>query len=352
MAETQPSPSPLGADELFKKYRVCNPEQLADRCAQAYQLQPLIGGLLPQQALTLLVGDSGLGKSPLLYQAALCVAGGVPFLGMPVEQGRVLYVDAENGTGQVLDLQTRLARHLGLPKIPSDMWVHNLNDCLPTMRDFDDPLFQPMLKDMRPKLMVLDPIYALFKNFENDTQATTDAYQKLRKIMQQIGCSVIGVHHVRKTNPEHAGDLEAKGCHGWFQEARGARAIVNGSDVRLGVDQSHKHAPALVLRGFSRVTGDTPIIYLTRDIDPVDGEPVGYSRIAGVQLLSLEDQEAYAKLPDQFRFTDAVNAYGKQDQAATDFLKRCQNAGALEKLPVRAGYRKLATDADRQTKAA
>ena len=71
------------------------------RCKELGSGKHLIEGLLPERAIGLIVGDSGLGKSPLLYQAALCIAAGVPFLGHEVHQGKVLVCDFENGIAQV-----------------------------------------------------------------------------------------------------------------------------------------------------------------------------------------------------------------------------------------------------------
>ncbi len=34
----------------------------------------VVKGLLPARSISILLGDSGLGKSPLMYQAAVCVA--------------------------------------------------------------------------------------------------------------------------------------------------------------------------------------------------------------------------------------------------------------------------------------
>src|ERR1035438_3878316 len=56
----------------------------------------LVEGLIPQRSVNLLVGDSGIGKSPMAYQIALAVAGGVPFLSLPVRTGKVVVADYEN----------------------------------------------------------------------------------------------------------------------------------------------------------------------------------------------------------------------------------------------------------------
>src|SRR5271156_3704646 len=52
--------------------------------------------LIPDGAITLLCGDSGVGKSTLALALAGAVAHGQPFLGRSTKQRGVLYVDREN----------------------------------------------------------------------------------------------------------------------------------------------------------------------------------------------------------------------------------------------------------------
>src|SRR4051812_33287745 len=96
------------------KWKAYLPSELAVRCQVLKRTEYLVEDLLPSQSLALLVGDSGLGKSPLAYQLAVCVASGMDFLGAHVKQSRVLYVDFENGLLQIDAMITRLAGHLRL----------------------------------------------------------------------------------------------------------------------------------------------------------------------------------------------------------------------------------------------
>jgi RecA-family ATPase len=61
------------------------------------------------------VGDSGLGKTPLGIQLGVCVAAGLPFMGLQVSQrGPVLYCDAESdpsGFLEILEAICRFALH-------------------------------------------------------------------------------------------------------------------------------------------------------------------------------------------------------------------------------------------------
>jgi hypothetical protein len=88
---------------------------------------------------------------------------------------------------------------------------------------------------------------------------------------------------------------------------------------------------ALVMRGFGRVKGEIHPIYLSRHRDG-NGEPLGYGIITGVNLLfNTEREAAFLKLPQQFRFKEAQQAYGNGAQATTDFLNKCIGLGLIRK---------------------
>ena len=120
-----------GWSDLKRKWAVYSHGDLKQRCKELGSGNYLIEGLLPERSLGLIVGHSGLGKSPYLYQAALCVAAGKPFLGQAVHQGRVLYLDFENGLGQVAEMIDSLLKHLGLKEAPENLVLWNLNDSSP-----------------------------------------------------------------------------------------------------------------------------------------------------------------------------------------------------------------------------
>ena len=121
--------------------------------------------------------------------------------------------------------------------------------------------------------------------------------------------------------------------------------MVNQTDVRLGFDatagfprrmaaKSGGQASgdvALVVKGFARLRGEFGPMYLARAFDE-DGEPLGYRRMEGAELLFNSDQEAaFTKLPDLFRFKEAQHIYGKGAQPTSDFLKKCASLGILRK---------------------
>jgi hypothetical protein len=290
------------------------------------------------------VGDSGLGKSALLYQAAISVACGEPFLDKKVRQGRVLVMDGENGIGQVAVMVGRLSAHLGLDSPPDDLLLWNLNDSPAHGNSLD--FLTKVIKEIQPTWVIIDPINSLFNDIEKDAMTATKYYQDIRGLMSKYQCAFSGVHHVRKGSDdpkEKPESLETADLTSWFTRARGSRVLINGSDVRIGLDKPGQPNCALVMRGFERVNGEIPPILISRQLD-VEGVPIGYKRASGPELLkNLGHREAYRHLPRWFRFTDAKRILDKGDSATANFLTACESAGLIRKVGA-GGYEKLAVE--------
>lgn len=339
--------------QLKRQWGVRSPGELRQRTREIGGRQYVIQGLIPERSISLLAGDSGLGKSPLLYQAAICVAAGVPFLGHPAEQGSVLYLDYENGVGEVNDLIERLAAYQGLADVPDNLLLWNYNDA-PAKWGQPGYTFRDMILAIHPKLVIVDSLGAHCPDMEEMNSTATRMYQSFRKIISDCGCSFVGVHHLKKPSdkPDHAPQaLENANLRQWFQQVRGARALVNGSDVRIGVDEpgvagglhnidGNNEQIALVMRGFGRVRGEIPTTYIARVFDE-EGIAQGYKKLTGASLLFNNGQiNTYNSLPTRFRFKDAQLAYGKAAQPTTDFLNKCCSLGILRKV-ARGVYEKV-----------
>jgi hypothetical protein len=332
--------------ELKAKFAIYSGNDVTE---SRYPLQRwVIDELCPAQSLNILVGNSNIGKSPLVYQAGICVASGVPFLGREVSRGRVLYFDFENGRAQQEQLVRDISEHLELEKPPANFLYWNLNTASDRWgRKGHQPL--DMVGAFRPDLVVLDSLSAYEPKAESRNWNATEMIQELRNASRECGCSVLMTHHLAKLprNGKEMEGLETCSLGKWFSQARGASALINATDVRLGVEKpSRSFAPrnegteevALVLRGFARITGEIPLMYVARVFQ--EGQPVGYRQLTGPGLLLNPQQElVYAKLPKNFRFKDARMLYGKRDQATVDFLRKCEALRIVAKRDV--GYEKI-----------
>jgi hypothetical protein len=319
------------------------PEELSQRVIEIGSVDSIIDSIIPGKSLGILVGDSGLGKSPLLYQAAVCVAEGVPFLGFSVTRGAVVYFDFENGLAQVQEILKQVTKHLGLTRPPDNFYTWNRNDpdCFPDVLK--------AIRDFKPKLAIIDSLSAFDPKAEDTNRTANELVGKFRDVMAKTGCSILCVHHLRKPSTETESKrlpLESGDLHTWFTQVRGAGALVNSWDFRIGIDRPKTRAPlgkqeeiALVMGGFERVKGKMPFIHVGRILDE-EGEPLGYTRITGANFLTSDQKKALSKLPQDFRFKQAKQEYGKGGQATTDFLQRCMSLGLVSKNAV-GTYEKL-----------
>lgn len=325
--KTQAAPQIVSINGGTNALHLRTPAQLKARVEELKTRDYLIDGLVPQQALCLLVGDSGLGKSPLLYQMALCVAHGLPFIGYEVQKpAKVLYIDCENSVLTADQGVTQLSRFLGLGAASEEnvvLW--NLNDA-PDKWGLDG-----LIQKSEPSLVFIDPMLPLFPDLEESAKKTTEAYCKLRELMTRYRCTVIGLHHTRKPDSHGLQKLlEDMDVRTWLYETKGSRNIVTNADTRLGIDISSKGD--LVLAGYERGGGVLPMIHIARIMDE-HGEPFGYQRMEGVALLTNPDHRAaFEKLDSTFRFKDAEEAYRKGPSPTNFFLKTLVAGGLVVKV--------------------
>ena len=102
-------------------------ESLADLCMELLPplAPPLIEGVLRQGHKMLLAGPSKAGKSYALIELAICIAEGLPWLGFPCAQGKVLYVNLELDPASCLHRFNDVREAMGAPRT-SGVTVWNL----------------------------------------------------------------------------------------------------------------------------------------------------------------------------------------------------------------------------------
>jgi hypothetical protein len=337
----------MSSTDSAKRWGLHTARALRVRARELGASEYLIKDFLPVRSTALLVGDSGLGKSPLVYQIGICIASGLRFLGKETTKGSVVLADFENGIEDMCEMSERISRYLDLPEPPDgfSLWTPGMCD-----QRYGQPghTLLDMVRDVSPRLVIVDSLGSFAPDAELKNPDATRMLQEFRAL-RKVGTATLLVHHRRKQPrkaEESAGPLEHAILRQWFQDARGASALINGSDVRLGVDETDlspvgKAEDALVLRGFGRVRGEIGPFYLTRDADE-SGDPMGYRRLLGPELLGNESQkDALASLPPQFTFKEAKAAYRRTDQPTKNFLDHCIDLGLVEKVR-RGHYEKVA----------
>lgn len=332
-----------GPSDPAQKWHAYSLPELAKRRRELGSHRQLVAGILPQRAIGVVLGESGLGKTPLLYQLALAVASGEDFLGGRVSQGSVLYLDYENGLLQVEKMVEQLMRFFDLAQAPEDMRLWNFHDIPEHQHTFSSNRAVEMIGDLKPDLAIIDSLASYHPEAEEQNSTASRMLQDFRGLIRDHGTTVVLVHHLRKSsnNPQfQPPSLTGPEFRQWFQQARGASVLVNNSDVRLGLVTPKHHEAlgddeskeiVLFMRGFGRLTGEIPGMHLARCFDE-EGEPLGHEPVTGSGLLDNSSQrKAFTKLPDRFRFKQAQQIYGKGAQATTDFLKKALGLRILEK---------------------
>jgi len=162
----------------------------------------LVEGLIPHDGITIVAGDSGVGKSWLACHLAQCVAGGFPFLGQfPVKQGAVLVVDAESGPNLLERRIKKLFRGLTRDYPETDEALPL--SVLPTAVKLKGQAvgsFTAHLEREGIALVIVDPLVHMHTADENSSGEMAALFETVRRIQKETGCCFVFTHHSRKEN--------------------------------------------------------------------------------------------------------------------------------------------------------
>lgn len=334
-AETEAKQS-LEEIEWLRANHLLSHECLKDECAKAEQSTKsgVVAGFIPRRAVSFLIGDSGIGKSPLAYQLGLSVAAGVPFLGMGTESGLVIMGDYENGMEESLNISEQVARFLGIGAVPRNFVVwsadHSNGNSMDIQRICENAK-QPL------RLIIVDSLRSHDASFEKHEHAA-EKMNQLNRVAYKSGAAILVIHHTRKPNREHpVPDLGSDDTvvMEWLKEAAGGGALINQSHTRIAVGsldgRSHLDA-ALILRWYRKSKGEAGPLYLERVCDE-DGESLGYRTLTDVRLIGNPDHAtAFLKLPSEFIFKQAKEVLGRSDDPTRKFLKKCVSLGLVRQV--------------------
>lgn len=177
-------------------------------------------------------------KSTLVMDLCLSVASGAPFLGQyEVENGGpVLYIQNENSEWIMKDRFEKMVKNKGLGgkiniqntrqvevTFPKDIPFHMLNQQGFMLSDEDHQDFlEETIKEMRPALVVLDPLYLMFDGDIASAQELFPLLQWLLYLKNEYQCGIIIIHHWNKGGESKRGGQRMLGSttlHGWVESA-------------------------------------------------------------------------------------------------------------------------------------
>ncbi|HHH28812.1 MAG TPA: AAA family ATPase [Polyangiaceae bacterium] len=229
----------------------------------------LVEGLWTENAVGFIGGAPKLGKSWLGLDLALSVATKTPCLGVHQvpEAGPVLVYLAEDHPSEVRLRIDGLCRHRGLDldKVKIDVIT------APTLRldlDGDRRRLAGAVQDLRPKLLVLDPLVRLHRRNENDAAEVSELLAFLREMQRTYDVAIAVVHHMRKSGSVADGQaLRGSGdFHAWTDSALYLRRVRG----RLLLHAEHRSAPSPAPFPIELVVGadsETAHLEVQRDTD-------------------------------------------------------------------------------------
>jgi AAA domain-containing protein len=211
----------------------------------------LVEGLWSAQSVGVIGGAPKCAKTWLGLDMALSVATGTACLGRYTvpEPGPVLVYLAEDALPIVRERVAGMARHRGLDLAGVDVHVITA----PTLRldrDPDRARLVEAARQLRPRLLLLDPLVRLHGIDENNAGEVAGLLAYFRALQRQFELSVVLVHHTRKNA---AGGVAAG------QGLRGSSDIHAFGDSNLYLRRTRD---SLVLQSEHRAAPASPPVHL------------------------------------------------------------------------------------------
>jgi phage/plasmid primase-like uncharacterized protein len=196
-----------------------------DFCAQPSPISWLVKRWIQSQALVMVHGPSGGGKTFVVLDWCLRMASGTEdWAGHKVRQGNVVYLAGEGHHG----LRGRVAawkHHHKAGKLA--MWLSKDGCDLNTPTGYLKVVEQVrMLKD-RPSVIVVDTLHRFLAGDENSAQDAKTMLDACNALMMEFNCSVILVHH---TGVAEEAQHRARGSSAWRGALDIEISIVPGKD--------------------------------------------------------------------------------------------------------------------------
>jgi KaiC/GvpD/RAD55 family RecA-like ATPase len=184
----------------------------------------LVKGMLPSGALTVVWGAPKCGKSFWTLDLVAHIACGLPYRGLKVRQGPVVYVAAEGAEGFEARARAWCARHLGDKDDPPLHVLSRRIDLVHEHRSFIAEIERQLgieraTSPAAPVVVVIDTLNRTYSGSESSDQDMTAYVGAADAIKTRFNCTVIIVHHC---------GLEAN-------RPRGHTALAGAADAQISI---------------------------------------------------------------------------------------------------------------------
>jgi hypothetical protein len=188
----------------------------ADLQKMEVTVEYLVDGILPKQAIIILHGRGGIGKTWLAFQIAEAVATGTPFIGNITQQVPVIYIDFENPSPVLVDR----TRALNIQHVR--FWHISNTDQPPPHLDSPEVTLLESLPS--GSLIIIDTLRSSHLGDENDSRDIAAVLATLKHLREK-GFTLLLLHHTAKGNN---------------QKYKGSTAILDLADHELNLCEADK----------------------------------------------------------------------------------------------------------------
>lgn len=229
-----------------------------DFSSQPAPINWLVKNWLQSDALVMVHGPSGGGKTFVVLDWMLHMASGIPeWMGHKVKQSSVLYLAGEGHHG----LKGRIAawkQHNGVTSLE-----HNFNITM-TGCDLNTPAGYQKIReailalDLPPSVIVIDTLHRNFAGDENSAQDAKSMLDNVALLQNEFGCTIVLVHHTGVSD-------EAQ------HRARGSSAWKGALDIEISIVPSKNGGPIGIVQRKSKDAEEAQDIYVDLQSVPIKG---------------------------------------------------------------------------------
>jgi KaiC/GvpD/RAD55 family RecA-like ATPase len=305
----------------------------------------VVEGMIRAGQIVAFAGPYGIGKSPLLAHLAICILNGLSWCGRNVARRPVVHFDFESNAPACRRTLQNIANRfkVDVPSVPEELDVYLQNDDVkePSTAKLLDALKSPhlnvrfalieeALKAKPDAVVIVDPMELLFRIDTRDKVHVLVLYSGLRFLLSQYPKAVtILTFNLRKKDRRSQRVDLLFDPREWLEEVCGSLDVMNRSDVRWGMDFHGDETR--VINGIRRGEDMHPLLIRPVGVPPdtlAGFELVRPDELDLIAALTPAQMEHWQKLPDQFRFSEAVALVPKA--SLWRLLERARSLGVIE----------------------
>ncbi|MGO8761381.1 MAG: AAA family ATPase [Desulfobaccales bacterium] len=171
------------------------------------------GGVWPAATALMICGESGVSKSLLLNQLAICLAMGWDFIGLTVPTARrVLVFQAENTLQQEQERYVAQIKGMGLTTTAPNICYFPMGERLELANPHSRKIMVDAIKAHQADAFFIDPLISFHTANENDNSAMRQVLDFITEIMRKTGAGACILHHFGKPTENRKVEHMARGA--------------------------------------------------------------------------------------------------------------------------------------------